>query len=174
MKTPLSLLISTLLIWAPALHANEDSDLREGEKLYLSQCRVCHGNVALARNEGTSRESWLRLARQESSGIKTDYPSGILGSDLGVRRSEKPPQLAIAPPYGPILKGVYGRVAATIAGFDYSPAFRAAFTGMEWNEAALDVWITDTQRWVPGVYMFYKQKDPEVRRKIIAYLKANP
>jgi cytochrome c2 len=44
--------------------------------------------------------------------------------------------------------------------------------GMEWNDAALNVWITDTQSWVPGVYMFYKQRDPEVRRKIIEYLKA--
>jgi hypothetical protein len=25
---------------------------------------------------------------------------------------------------------------------------------------------------VPGVYMFYKQRDPEVRRKIIEYLKS--
>jgi cytochrome c2 len=34
------------------------------------------------------------------------------------------------------------------------------------------VWITDPQAWVPGVYMFYKQRDVEVRRKIIEYLKA--
>ena len=49
-----------------------------------------------------------------------------------------------------------------------------ALKGMEWNDAALDVWITNPQKWVPGVYMFYKQQDPEVRRKIIHYLKANP
>jgi cytochrome c2 len=45
--------------------------------------------------------------------------------------------------------------------------------GMEWNEAALDVWISDPQAWVPGVYMFYKQRDAELRRKIIEYLKAS-
>ena len=41
------------------------------------------------------------------------------------------------------------------------------------DDASLDVWITNTQKWVPGVYMFYKQPDPAVRRKIILYLKAN-
>ena len=49
----------------------------------------------------------------------------------------------------------------------------ASLQGMEWNEAALDVWMTNPQAWVPGVYMFYKQKDPEIRRKILVYLKAN-
>jgi cytochrome c2 len=46
--------------------------------------------------------------------------------------------------------------------------------GMEWNDAALDVWITNPQAWVPGVYMYYKQPDVEIRRKIVLYLKANP
>ena len=82
-------------------------------------------------------------------------------------------RIAVAPPYGPNLRGVYGRPAGTVAGFVYSDAFLKSLKGMEWNDAALDVWITNPQKWVPGVYMFYKQTDPEVRRKIILYLKAN-
>lgn len=82
-------------------------------------------------------------------------------------------RIAVAPPYGPNLRGVYGRPAGTVPGFVYSSAFLKSLKGMEWNDAALDVWITNSQKWVPGVYMFYKQTDPEVRRKIILYLKAN-
>ena len=82
-------------------------------------------------------------------------------------------RIAVAPPYGPNLRGVYGRPSGTIQGFGYSSAFLRSLKGMKWNDASLDVWITNPQKWVPGAYMFYKQPDPEVRRKIILYLKAN-
>lgn len=82
-------------------------------------------------------------------------------------------RIAVAPPYGPNLRGILRRVAGTVAGFNYSDTFLQALSGMEWTEAALDVWITDTRRWVPGVTMFFKQPDPQIRRKIILYLKAN-
>jgi cytochrome c len=82
--------------------------------------------------------------------------------------------LAFAPPFGPNLRGIVGRQAGSVAGFDYSKAFRKALAGMTWTEGTLDWWIRDTQAWVPGTLMFYKQKDAEVRRKIVAYLKANP
>ena len=82
--------------------------------------------------------------------------------------------LAFAPPFGPQLRGVYGRAAGTVDGFEYSASFLKTLKGMEWNDATLDVWITSPQAWVPGVYMYYKQPDPEIRRKIILYLKANP
>jgi cytochrome c len=83
-----------------------------------------------------------------------------------------PDRLAFAPPFGPHLRGVYMRPAGAVEDFKYSATFMKTLKGMEWNEAALDVWITNPQAWVPGVYMFYKQRDQEVRRKIIEYLKA--
>lgn len=82
-------------------------------------------------------------------------------------------QLAFAPPFGPNLRGVVGRPAGTAKDFVYSEPFLKALTGMTWDEGTLDWWIRDTQAWVPGTVMFYRQKDPEIRRKIIAYLKAN-
>jgi cytochrome c len=83
-------------------------------------------------------------------------------------------RIAFAPSFGPNLRGVYGRAAGSVKGFDYFTAFLKSVKGMEWNDAALDVWIAAPQAWVPGVYMFYKQPDPEIRRKIILYLKSNP
>ena len=81
--------------------------------------------------------------------------------------------MAFAPPYGPPLRGVYGRAAGTIAGFTYSSAFKRVLHGMVWNRSALHVWLTNTQKLAPGSLMFYKQPDPEIRRLIISYLEAN-
>jgi cytochrome c len=102
------------------------------------------------------------------TGAVSDVARGLLDTPDTVDM-----QLAFAPPFGPNLKGVYGRPAGAIADYEYSSTFMKALKGMEWNDAALDVWITNPQAWVPGVYMYYKQPDQDVRRKIILYLKAN-
>jgi len=83
-------------------------------------------------------------------------------------------RLAVAPPYGPPLRDVYGRQAGTVPGFAYSRAFKTILQGVVWDRGTLDVWIMDSQAWVPGSIMFYKQPDPDIRRKIIAYLEAHP
>jgi cytochrome c2 len=153
--------------------ADDEVDMAEAEKLYQSQCRVCHGNVVL-NGQRDSEPRW-KLARAETNrSTQTDFPSPLISSPAGHGPGPGMERIAIAPPYGPSLRGIHGRTAATVEGFIYSKAFLKAFEGMVWDDATLNVWITDTQRWVPGVFMFYKQKDPEVRRKIIAYLKANP
>jgi cytochrome c2 len=161
----------------------QDGDLGEGEKLYTSQCKICHGNVAAPR-QGERRDSEpVRLAMQQSAGrTMTDaVPSMAAGFNDATRpvaqptgATRLPDPVAFAPPFGPNLRGVYGRSAGTVKGYDYSSTFLKTLKGMVWNDAALDVWITNPQAWVPGVYMYYKQPDPEIRRKIILYLKANP
>jgi hypothetical protein len=82
-------------------------------------------------------------------------------------------RLAVAPPYGPSLRGVYGRQAGTLTGFAYSRAFKNLLQGVVWDRGTLDVWIMDSQAWVPGSMMFYKQPNPDMRRQIITYLEAN-
>jgi cytochrome c2 len=134
----------------------QDADVVEGEKLYVSQCKVCHGDNSGGR-AGERAPTGVRWLIAQASGR---------ASDAGV--------LAFAPPFGPNLRGIVGRQAGTVPGFDYSKSFLKALTGMTWTEGTLDWWIRDTQAWVPGTLMFYKQKDAEVRRKIVAYLKASP
>jgi cytochrome c len=133
----------------------QDNDVAEGEKLYVSQCKVCHGDNSAGKlgKRAPAGPQWL-VAQ-----------AGAPVADAGL--------LAFAPPFGPNLRGIVGRPAGTVAEFQYSKAFLAALTGMTWSEGTLDWWIRDTQAWVPGTLMFYKQKDAEVRRKIVAYLKAN-
>jgi cytochrome c2 len=162
----------------------QDDDLAAGEQLYASQCKVCHGLVSPPTSNlgpSLSQPSAVRLAMQSAGPSMRDVPSETMsGSSVSTTIPAWPGKdpaeavrIAVAPPYGPNLRGVYGRPAGTVQGFVYSAAFLKFLKGMEWNDASLDVWITNPQKWVPGVYMFYKQPDPEVRRKIILYLKAN-
>ena len=153
----------------------QDDDLAAGENLYVSQCMVCHGQVTPppTGDRGPTQRGGVRLAMQRGSGVR-DVPAQMTSESGSPAAATDAVRLAVAPPYGPNLRGIYGRPAGAVQGFVYSAAFLKALKGMEWNDAALDVWITNPQKWVPGVYMFYKQKDPEVRRKIILYLKAHP
>jgi cytochrome c len=72
---------------------------------------------------------------------------------------------------GPNLFGVFGRKVASKPGFNYSDALKAqAFT---WDAAHLDTWLTDPKAMVPNTKMtFVGFKDPNDRRDVIAYLKA--
>lgn len=165
----------------------EDEDLASGEKLYVAQCKICHGNVSpqqtsdhvpLPSQWRSVHVAMQQPARSAMGDVFGPIPSGFNASAAtGASYGEDATGgrgIAVAPPYGPPLRGIHGRPAGTVKGYIYSSAFLKSLHGMEWNDAALDVWITDTQAWIPGVYMFYKQRNPEVRRKIILYLKANP
>lgn len=153
---PITIIAGTVLTLGLVGAASaQDADVAEGEKLYVSQCKVCHGN-----NSGGKLGE-----RAPTGGRWLVAQGGDSASDAGL--------LAFAPPFGPNLRGIVGRQAGTVPDFDYSKAFLKALTDMTWTEGTLDWWIRDTQAWVPGTLMFYKQKDAEVRRKIVAYLKAN-
>jgi cytochrome c len=72
---------------------------------------------------------------------------------------------------GPGLQGVFGRVSGTAAGFRYSPAMKRA--GLRWDEAALDAFLADPQKAVPGNLMPYSGLPSAAERaSLIAYLKS--
>ena len=70
---------------------------------------------------------------------------------------------------GPRLRGVYGRTAGSVESFEYSEALKKS--GITWNEATLDKWLTDTEQLVPGNDMTFHVEKADERREIIAYLK---
>lgn len=70
---------------------------------------------------------------------------------------------------GPSLAGVAGRKAASLPGFNYSAALRNS--GLTWNAASLDKWLTSPQRTVPGTRMpFTGIPDPARRKQVVDYL----
>jgi cytochrome c len=71
---------------------------------------------------------------------------------------------------GPPLRGVIGRKAAAVPGFAYSKALAAS--GLAWDDATLDRWITQPSALVPGTSMVFAGiAKPEDRAQLIAYLK---
>lgn len=70
---------------------------------------------------------------------------------------------------GPSLKGVVGRKAGEYAGFRFSRALKSS--GLTWDKATLDSYLTDPQKAVPGNVMPYAGlADPKLRAALIAYL----
>ncbi len=72
--------------------------------------------------------------------------------------------------FGPNLFGILHRKAGTVAGFNYSRAFKAAAT-WDWNEDLVAGWIAAPGQMVPGtamgVFQGVAQSD---RADIVAYL----
>ncbi|AWK89435.1 c-type cytochrome [Azospirillum thermophilum] len=72
---------------------------------------------------------------------------------------------------GPPLYGVLGRKAGTAADFEYSDALRRA--GFTWDAGHLERWLTNSNDFLPGSYMNYRQEDDAVRQGIIRFLQSN-
>lgn len=70
---------------------------------------------------------------------------------------------------GPRHRGIIGRQAGSVDGYDYSPALRRA--GIVWTSATLDTWLANPEALVPGQRMGYSVPDAADRADIIAYLR---
>ncbi len=63
-----------------------------------------------------------------------------------------------------------GRKAGTVPGFSYTSANKNS--GVTWDEATLDTYITDPRKFIPGTKMtFAGLKDADDRKALIAFLK---
>jgi cytochrome c len=74
---------------------------------------------------------------------------------------------------GPNLRGVIGRLAGTLPGYDFSPAMieAGAARGLVWTRPTLDAFLADPQRVVPGTTMGMPGlPDAGDRRDVIDYL----
>jgi hypothetical protein len=69
---------------------------------------------------------------------------------------------------GPTLLGVMGRKAGTSPHFNYSQALKDS--GLVWNAAALEHFLTDPMKAVPGTTMPIPLPDAGIRADVIAYL----
>ena len=70
---------------------------------------------------------------------------------------------------GPEQNGLIGRKAGSVEGFNYSEAMKNS--GITWDEAQLDEYITDPKKKIPGNKMVFPGiKDELQRGDLIAYL----
>lgn len=73
---------------------------------------------------------------------------------------------------GPNLRGVIGRRAGTLPGFEYSDALGAAGKGrgLIWSRETLDAFLADPEAYIAGTAMPQRLPDPGDRRDVIDYL----
>lgn len=70
---------------------------------------------------------------------------------------------------GPRHCGLLGRVAGTVAGYEYSTAMRNS--GITWSPDTLDRFLRSPLNFLPGTSMgFVGLQDPAERRNVIAWL----
>ena len=70
---------------------------------------------------------------------------------------------------GPRLSGVFGRAAGSVPTFADSDAVKKS--GVSWDAASLDKWLTDPDAFIPDSNMAFRVVDAGERSAIIAYLK---
>ena len=75
-------------------------------------------------------------------------------------------------PSGPTLRGIFGRRAGTLDGFDYSQSLRdAGRNGLVWNAETLDRFLEDPEALVQGIRMGgVRLRDAAERRTLIRWL----
>ena len=70
---------------------------------------------------------------------------------------------------GPDLHGVFGRKAASLEDFRYSPALKRS--GITWSKETIDAYVADPQKAIPQNRMPYAgMPDARDRADLIAYL----
>ena len=81
---------------------------------------------------------------------------------------------------GPVLNGVFGRVAGSFEDYKYGSGLKAANEmGLVWDEETMFGWIADPRGYIreylgdkkAKAKMTFKLKDEQKRRDVIAYLK---
>jgi cytochrome c len=71
---------------------------------------------------------------------------------------------------GPVLNGVIGRTAGSVAGYSYSDANKNS--GITWDEATFREYIKDPKAKVPGTKMIYPGlKDEQKTNDLVAFFK---
>ena len=70
---------------------------------------------------------------------------------------------------GPHLRGVYGRQAGKVPGFNYSAALQSS--QLVWDDASLEKWLTNPDSLIADNDMGFRVNRPDERADIIRYLK---
>lgn len=113
----------------------------------------------------------LALALSYAAAAQTEAPDLTKGRTAfqacAACHSDKPGVKRI----GPSLAGVFGKPAAQVHGFNYSPALAKA--KLRWDRKTLDAFIAKPKAVVPGNRMTYPGvADPAKRAAIIDYMQS--
>lgn len=119
-----------------------------------------------------SAASWLGLTAAGLCVIAVAHATGVTGTALRGKAIYESRCTACHSldhsRIGPAHRGVFGRHAARVPDFDYSPALRRA--NVTWTGQNLDRWLTNPEAFIPGQKMGYSVPDRQDRADVIAFL----
>jgi len=118
---------------------------------------------------GTCLSAAAQEASDEGAGILDPLGGRIFAQRCAACHIDPNSQID-APRVGPSLKGIMGRTAGDLPGFErFSPAL--INSGIVWSEVELDVYLANPRAYVPGTIMaFAGLSDETERAAVIAYL----
>lgn len=201
MKTTMNIWTLGLSMLAAACSGSENAPAPQGgESSSKGQVPVVNMSDVDAADASSNATAPVKAAPEEAA--KTEdkaaadskdavKPATVMAAAAPAPTAPEPPKAEVAPPatfarcavchdahkggedkLGPNLYGVFGMKAAKHRpGFNYSAALKNS--GLVWNEANLDKWLTKPMEMVPGTTMsFPGLKDPAKRQELIDYLKS--
>ncbi|MDQ4421529.1 hypothetical protein OOT33_13965 [Sphingobium sp. DEHP117] len=201
MKTTMNLWALSLSVLAVACSGSEKAQPPQGSES-SSEGQVPAVNVsnldagdaasnAAAPAKAAPEEATKKEEKAAAESKDATKPATAIAAAAPAPVAPEPPKAEVAPPstfarcavchdaskggedkLGPNLYGVFGMKAAKHRpGFNYSAALKNS--GLVWNEANLDKWLTKPMEMVPGTTMsFPGLKDPAKRQELIDYLKS--
>ncbi len=141
------------LKWVPVLGKKErlNKNIEHSSEFIKKRNALAQANDGLTTYEAVCKRCHGSLEEQKSSLEAPIIPVVML-------------------PLGPDLKGVFGRPAGIVKGFQYSKGMKAfAKKGAIWDRTTLDLFLTDSRKLVPGSFMFIKVPESQ-RTPLIDYL----
>jgi cytochrome c len=129
------------------------------------QYRLVHWEAALTPADRFALKS---LAPDESGGTTATAGDAATGKAVFERKCTGCHALD-ADREGPHLRGVFGRKAGSVPGFDYSEALKNS--RIVWQEENLDRWLRDTDAAVPNNNMGFSVPNAQDRADLIAFLR---
>jgi cytochrome c len=147
------------------LKAQIAREARWGEMPPL-QYRMVHWDARLSADDVRA------LAMLGENGGATEAGGGVGDADRGKALFERRCtgcHAIDANREGPHLRGAFGRTAGSLPGFKYSKALKES--GVTWNEASLNRWLTDPDAMVAGNNMDFSVAKANERADLIAFLK---
>lgn len=129
------------------------------------QYRLVHWNSRLFASD---EAALVALAPEEADDQATRPGDAALGKMVFERRCTGCHALD-SDREGPHLRGVYGRRAGIVPGFEYSAGVKNS--GIVWNDANIERWLRGTDEFIPDNKMGFRVPQAQDRADVIAFLK---
>jgi cytochrome c len=140
----------------------------KSDEMPLPQYRVIHRDSAITAAEIQVLSAWAHTSASPDEEVGLTEGNAVAGRAVFEKRCAGCHTLDQSHE-GPRLRGVFGKPAAQVAGFDYSAALKNSH--VVWDEASLDKWLTDPDTFVPGNNMSFGVPKLQEREDLIRFLR---